>query len=65
MAFVALPIVVGDVSFLSQSNVFQATFFGLLWQTISRVDFLPKCRFFKEKVLELRTGNFEGDSTGF
>ena len=60
VAFVAIPIVVGDVSFLSQSNVFQATFFGLLWQTISRVDFLPECRFFKGKSARIMNRKLRG-----
>ena len=38
-------------------------FLGFFWRTVG-VWFLPECEFFKEKVLELRTGNFEETPRG-
>ena len=74
MACVALPIVVGDVSFLSHFQCFSGisgisgipaivswAFFGRLYRVwIS----YPSVDFSKEKVLELRTGNFEETPRG-
>jgi len=50
VAFVAIPIVVGDVSFLSQSTIVFWASFGRLYRVwIS----YPSVDFSKEKVLEL------------
>ena len=57
---------------LTTSNVFQEfqefprSFLGPFLADYIACGFLhPSVDFSKEKVLELRTGNFEGDSTGF
>ena len=57
----ALPMFLGNSRNVFQEfQEFPRSFLGFFWQTISRVDFLPECRFFKGKSARITNRKLRG-----